>query len=364
MKSPFEYDKIVSKEHFYGRADELSKLFQVTQYSNNLLIHSKRRMGKSSLIQNFLQSFEDDTITLHVDIFDITTKEEFAKELLKALSNYQKTDIKKAIQNLTSLFKRVRVEPTIDPNTLEYSIKPIIATLSFEQMMEEFFNSIEILSKEKKIIIAIDEFQQIANLTDIKLDAFLRKYIQTRTNTSYIFLGSKRHLLTSLFEYKAPLYEMAEHFELQPLKINDIYTYSSQYLKIELSTVEYIYEKCDGETKTIQHILHLLYLQKELQVTIAMVDVALQEVINSKDASYRLLFDTLNNNQKTALKIVAKYQSGFFANEILDEYRIKKQTLQSSVEALFKKELIDKNDKNYFIPDRTFELWLQQIQFN
>ena len=54
-------------------------------------------------------------------------------------------------------------------------------------MMEDFFNAIDKLSKKNKVVIAIDEFQQIASIDDIRLDAFIRQYIQDRTNTSYIF---------------------------------------------------------------------------------------------------------------------------------------------------------------------------------
>lgn len=362
MSSPFPYDRLPLSNEFFGRVQETKKLLTAVQHSNNLLIHSKRRMGKSSLIKTFFEQTSKEYLSIYVDIFDITSKEDFAHKLLKALANAGKFDLKTTIKNLTSLFKRVRVEPTIDTNSLEYSIKPIIATLTFEEMIEDFFYSLNELSKTNKIILAIDEFQQIANITDVKLDAILRKYIQERNNISYIFLGSKRHLLTSLFEYKAPLYDLATPMLLEPLEINEIYEYAKKYLKISYELVEYIYAKSDGETKMIQNLLHLLYLQKEKEISKSMVEEALQEIINSKDGSYKLLFDTLNNNQKIALKIVGIYKKGFFANSVLQEYNIKKQTLQSSVDALFAKELIDKEDERYFIPDRSFELWIQRLQ--
>ncbi|QOG12608.1 AAA family ATPase [Arcobacter sp. FWKO B] len=361
MSSPFPYDRLPTQDEFFGRVAEFEKLSQTVKYSNNLLIYSKRRMGKSSLIKTFFEQNSKEYLTIYVDIFDITSKEDFAHKLLKALANAGKFDLKTTIKNLTSLFKRVRVEPTIDTNTLEYSIKPIIATLSFDEMMEDFFHSLNELSKTNKIIVAIDEFQQIASITDVKLDAMMRTYIQERQNISYVFLGSKRHLLTSLFEYKSPLYELATPMLLEPLDIDAIYEYSKKHLKVSYDIVEYIYDISDGETKMIQNILHLMYLQKEKEISKNMVDDALQEIINSKDGSYKLLFDTLGNNQKIALKIVGIYKKGFFANTILQEYNIKKQTLQSSVDALFAKELIDKEDDRYFIPDRAFELWVERL---
>lgn len=361
MFSPFPYDKISDNKCFFGRDKELKELEKTVKYSNNILIHSKRRMGKSSLISNFIEKHSKDYLCIYVDIFDMTSKEDFAYSLLKALSNSQESDLKAAIKTLTSLFKRVRVEPTIDPATLKYSIKPVIATLSFEQMMEDFFNSLNELAKTKQIVLAIDEFQQVATIKDIKLDAYLRTFIQNRKNISYIFLGSKRHLLTSLFEYKAPLYELANHFELQALKVADIYDYSKKYLKVSKENINYIYEKANGETKLIQNLLHLLYVYKIQNITEENIDELLNEIISSKEASFRIIYDSLNNNQKIALKIVGKYKSGFFVSEVLSEYNIKKQTLQSSINSLFTKEFIDKDADKYFIPDRTLELWIERI---
>lgn len=361
MFSPFPYDKISSGKSFFGREEEMAVLSKSVQYSNNLLIYSKRRMGKSSLIHHFFENQKNSSLCIYVDLFDITSKEDFAKSLLRGVTEATKGDLKSAIKKLTSLFKRVRVEPTIDPNTLEYSIRPIITTLSFEEMMEDFFHTIRELSRESQLIIALDEFQQIATITDVKLDAMLRKEIQIRENISYLFLGSKRHLLTSLFEYQAPLYEMATHFELLPLKFDAIFDYVTQYLKIDEATLRTICEITRYETKMMQNVFHLLYIQKEASVTKERIDVVVQEIINSKDSSYKIIFDTLNNNQKIALKVFAKYKSGFFAQSVLSEFNIKKQTLQSAFDALFKRELIDKDGETYFIPDRTLELWVERL---
>jgi len=361
MFSPFPYDKISSGELFFGRDEEMAVLEKSVQYANNLLIYSKRRMGKSSLIKTFFQKNKINAICIYIDIFEITSKEDFAKSLLRGVSNATKGDLKSVIKKLTSLFKRVRVEPTIDPTTFEYSIKPIVATLSFEEMMEDFFHTIRELSRESQVIIAIDEFQQIATITDVKLDAILRKEIQTRENVSYFFLGSKRHLLTSLFEYQAPLYEMATHYELQPLTFDAIRDYVTQHLKIDDEHLLIICDITKYETKMMQNVFHLLYLQKEESVSKERIDEAVQEIINSKDSSYKIIFDSMNNNQKIALKVIGRYKNGFFTQSVLQEFNIKKQTLQSALDALFKRELIDKDGDYYFIPDRTLELWVERL---
>jgi AAA+ ATPase superfamily predicted ATPase len=363
MHSPFSYDNIASEDNFFARNDELKRLDKIVKYSNNFLLFSKRRMGKTTLIKHFISTKQSEYICIYVDIFDITSKEDFASKLLNSLANSHNQDIKTTIKKLTNLFKRVRVEPTIDPQTLEYSIKPIVTTLSFEEMMDDFFNSIDKLSKNQKIIIAIDEFQQISTIKDIKLDAYMRRYIQEREDTSYIFLGSKRHLLTSLFSYKAPLFELAQHYELQALDIDEAYSYIKKHIDINMKLLEYLYERCDGETKLLLEILHNIYINKE-HISNEMIDITLKNILNSKDTTFRMLFDTLSNNQKIAIKIVVHHKKGVFSQTILQNYNIKKQTLQSAIEKLLLNELIDKNENGYFIPDRSFELWLQHNSQN
>ena len=359
MKTPFNYDNIAKDDNFFGRDKELLKLNDIAKYSNNILIYSKRRMGKTTLVKKFLDT-NDDYLPIYVDIFDITSKESFAKSLLKSLSNSTKLDLKNAIKKFTNLFKRVRVEPTINSETLEYSIKPIVTTLSFEEMIEDFFTTLTAIAKEKSVVIAIDEFQQIDTIKDVRIDAILRSYVQNRANITFILLGSKRHTLTELFSYKAPLYELAEHYELKGLEIDELYNYSKSYLNISRENIIYIHEQSDGETKLILHVLHLLFT-REKEITKSLINEIILEIISSKDASYRMVYDMLNNNQKTALKVVANYGNGFYAKEVLSEFNINKQSLQSAISSLFDKELVDKSGEIYFIPDRTFELWVSKL---
>lgn len=56
-----------------------------------------------------------------------------------------------------------------------------------------------------------------------------------------------------------------------------------------------MYVKSDCETKIIQQILYLLYIQKE--ITKEEINIVIKEIINSKDFNYKLLFYTLENGE-------------------------------------------------------------------
>ena len=218
--------------------------------------------------------------------------------------------------------------------------------------------------QSKKIIIAIDEFQQISTIKDKNIDALFRKYVQDKRseNISYIFLGSKRHLLTSLFEYGSPMFELATPLELNPIDVEDIYNYVLKFISLDKKIIIYIYNLCDGETKLIQHILFLLHLKyKKVSIDEDIVEEILDEILSYKTSIYRALLDTFTVNQKKTLKLILKYKNGLFSRDILNEQNLSKNVMQSAINSLLDREILDKSEDVFFIPDRAFELWGKRV---
>lgn len=360
MKTPFPFEYIADSNSFYGRKKEVENLVSHIESSTNVLLFSKRRMGKSTLIKNVFSKLEKKYTVIYIDIFNIITAQDFAKLLLKGITDSQKGDITKSIKWLSNLFKRIRVEPTFDPNTSKMGIKPVIADLPFEELMEDAFNALFEMSKKKNIALAIDEFQQISTIKDVKIDAILRKYMQEPYNISYIFSGSKRNILNSLFAYKAPLYEMATPYSLKSISLDEIYSYAKKHLDISKKSVEYMYEIAQGETKLIQMILHKAYLEAK-KVDEKIIENAIADILVSKNDHYKSLFELFSTNQKKAFKLLSKYKKEMFSNHVLKEENISRASMQSSLKQLYDKEFIDREDDIWFIPDRAFELWGEMV---
>ncbi len=362
MQTPFPFETIAPKEYFYGRQKELDELKSHIKNSTNVLLFSKRRMGKSTLIKNLFKEIEKDYTVIYVDIYNIITAEDFGNLLLNAITKSQKGDIKTAMQKLSKFFKKTRVEPTFDPQTGEMGIRAVASSLSFDELMEDSFSALFKLASEKNVVLAIDEFQQIADIKDIKIDAILRKYMQEAHNISYIFLGSKRNILNSLFAYKSPLYSMATPMSLKELELDDIYNYSKNYLDISKEVVEYIYNLSAKETKLIQMILHRIYINKDSieKIDENLVDKVVDTILISKNDHYKMLFEFFSTNQKKAFKLLSKYSKELFSEKVLQEENISRPSMQSSLNQLFAKEFIDREDGDYFIPDRAFELWAKK----
>ncbi len=336
--------------------------FPFETIASNVLLFSKRRIGKRTLIKNIFEELGNDYIVIYIDIYNIITAEDFGSLLLKGITASQKGDVLASIKKLTAFFKRTRVEPTFDPKTGKMGITAVTNNLSFDELIEDSFSALFKMAKDKNVVLAIDEFQQISNIKDVKIDAILRKYMQESNNMSYIFSGSKRNILNSLFAYKAPLYSMATPLSLQALKIEDIYKYAKKYLAISKKNIEYLYEISAGETKLIQMILHRIYIDKQniKTINIDLIDKIVDEILISKDDHYKALFEVFSTNQKKAFKLLGKYNKNLFSQKILHEENISRTSMQSSLKQLFTKEYVDKEDGIYFIPDRTFELWARK----
>ncbi len=363
MNTPFPYEYIAEDKSFYGREKEVLQIKEHIENSTNILLFSKRRMGKSTLIKNVFSKIEKDFTVIYIDIFNIITAKDFAEILLKGITNAQKGDITKTIKQVTKILKKTRIEPSFDMRSGKMSISPVVLNSTFEEIIEDAFALLFELAKKTNVVLAIDEFQQISTIKEKKIDALLRKYIQEAHNISYIFLGSKRNILNSLFQYKAPLYEMATPMLLKSISIEDIYNYSKKHISISKDTAEYIYSLSDGETKLIQMILHKAYIlnAKKKETTIEIIDDLLDEILITKNDHYKSLFEIFSTNQKKAFKLLSKYKVELFSKEVLKQEDISRASMQSSLNQLYTKEFVDKEDDIWFIPDRTFELWGEKV---
>ena len=87
-RSPFKYGVTVSKSAFTNREKETEKLFNNLTQGINTTIISPRRWGKSSLVEkviNDINSQFSDVKTVLIDLFTVSSEEEFLEEFAKGV---------------------------------------------------------------------------------------------------------------------------------------------------------------------------------------------------------------------------------------------------------------------------------------
>ena len=236
--------------------------------------------------------------------------------------------------------------------------------------LDEIFEYLR--NADKPCLVAIDEFQQIMKYTDSpNIEATLRTYIQKCINATFIFSGSKRHLMGEIFTSPArPFYQSVLIMNLRPISLEK-YTEFAQFQfekygkHIEPAVVADIYQRFDAVTSCIQRMLNVLFLKTPSgeQCTTMMVDGAISYILDMFTETYTDLLDKIPEKQREVFLAIAREGK---ATSITSKAFIKRHHLQTvsvvtaAVRSLLDKDFITQEKSVYMIYDPFFSLWLQQ----
>ena len=113
---------------------------------------------------------------------------------------------------------------------------------------------VKVKMSQNTCIVAIDEFQQIGSYAEKNVEALLRTRIQQCKQTMFIFSGSKRHLMSNMFNTSSkPFYQSAISMGLEPIPM-DVYAdfacrmFKERDKEVDISVVERVYNMCEGCT--------------------------------------------------------------------------------------------------------------------
>jgi len=80
MQNPFVYGKEVSRENFCNRLSEIKELLRDISNSQNVIIFSQRRFGKTSLIKRVFDDLDlSQIIPIYVDLYPVLSEEDFIR---------------------------------------------------------------------------------------------------------------------------------------------------------------------------------------------------------------------------------------------------------------------------------------------
>ena len=222
QENPFILEPFKSVEYFCDRERETREIINNISNGRNTTLISPRRLGKTGLIFRVFEEIrllELQYETIYADISDTQNLDEF----IKALSDAVVSKLKKqqGISDFFNALKSVRPLIGLDPIT---GSPQISFTFSNESQKQDTL--IEVLTylenHPQKIVLAIDEFQQIREYEGVNMEAVLRKNIQHLHNVRFIFCGSKKHTMTDMFtNAKKPFYEsIYQNFQLMFMGIS------------------------------------------------------------------------------------------------------------------------------------------------
>lgn len=267
MKRLFLTGVPVTGDDMVDRDKELKELKSLMDMGQSVVIISPRRFGKTSLILESLDRLKKKFFTVYIDLFRITTKRELAEAIIDGVFSNKKLPnlVKKVRESWLELLKKVEFKVVLED--FEATLKLLTADRE-EELLNHALDLPEQFSKKygKPIIIAFDEFSEVARLDGDQLLRKMRSYFQLHKNAVYIFSGSHESLMNDIFtDKKAAFYKFARILTLDSIDRRAFEEYITSKFKsvgitIPSDSLDFILEKTACHPYYTLKVCQTLYL--------------------------------------------------------------------------------------------------------
>ncbi|MCB0806735.1 MAG: ATPase, partial [Bacteroidales bacterium] len=223
MEMPFIFGKLALEQNFTDREKEIEHLKQNFTGGINTILISPRRWGKSSLVQKAgkeAAKSDKNLRMVYIDLYNIRREEDFYKYLSEKVLSAVSNKLEELAENAKKFLKQWIPKISFTPDAQQ----EVSFGLDWQQVKkqpDEILNLAETIALEKnlKIMICIDEFQNIGYFNDpLAFQKKIRSHWQKHQNTSYCLYGSKRHMMMEVFASPSmPFYKFGDLMFLQKI---------------------------------------------------------------------------------------------------------------------------------------------------
>ena len=333
LNNPFVIYGYKGAEYFCDRQKETETIMRALHNERNVALISPRRIGKTGLIHHAFAQITNE----HPDIRCF----------------YMDINATRNLQQFVELFAKT------------FSI-----TVSNEQKEESLKHVLDYLKdSDKRIYVAIDEFQQISEYPEKNVEALLRSHIQFIPNVVFVFAGSKQHIMAEMFtSAKRPFYQSSQMLSLSPIDKKVYCEFANNLMekkcmKLSEDVFGYVYDVVDGQTWYVQHILNRLYdIGGEIDIRI--VNDTIMTSVMEQEVAFLNYYESLTYNQSQLLLAIARDKA---VESVLSQDFIHRHGLPASssvslaLKALIEREFVYKYNGKFIIYDRFFAIWLRNL---
>ena len=368
---PFIFGVAASGENFTDRKNETARLLTNFRHGVNTVLISPRRWGKTSLVQKVAALAQsDDLRVVYLDIFSCRSDKDFYDAFASAVLRQTSSKWKEWVENAKSFLSRIRPKISFGSDSVaEFSVSLEMDPQSDD--VAEILQLPEKIAQEKgvKIVVCIDEFQQIAEFKDSKtFQKRLRTVWQLQKNVSYCLFGSKKHLMNELFEKKSlPFYKFGDAIYLQRIPATDWVDYICERFKATGKTIspELAERACvavECHSSYVQQLAWLIWVNADKIATEKDFEEAYRDILAQNTPLFEKLTENLSSYQMNFLRaIIDGVRKEFSAQEVVQKYKLGSSANVAIVKrALVKKEIVEIEKREVIISDPLLKVWLKQ----
>jgi len=374
--NPFSYGKIVRDQQFYDREDPFSTILSTISGGNNVVLYAPRRYGKSSLVMKVMQELElKGTPCVYLDLMRACSADDFIRLYARNIYKRQASLFEKGLQQVMEWMKRLRPQVTLDDQGKPELVLDFSPNQLTSEMISNVFDLPERLSaRQGRMVIILDEFQEIAAFSDqFPLERIFRSCMQQHRQVTYLFLGSKTHLLQQMFSKRSrPFYQSAKTLSLGKPPFGESIAFvnkrfSDAGITLSKASAKRIVQEAANIPYYIQFLASELFQQmvdkSKKVLSEEDVQVACRNISSLKSDLYEEHFGGLSMNQRKLIHALAAEGVLRFTEAYRLRYHLPvSSSINSAVKQLLEQGHIEKQEHGYELADPFFKLWLLQLQ--
>ncbi len=373
MITPFIFGKIAGEHQFIDREKEQERMGVNFRSGLNTILMSPRRWGKSSLVNHVAENIERENSQIRIctlDLFSVNNEQQFYEALVKEVLKKSSTRWEEWLQTGREFIKGVVpvLSVGIDPVS-DFNVKFEIHDKKTD--FNELLNITERIAIQKKIrfVICIDEFQKLAGFHDsLFLQQKLRSVWQKQKYTSYCLYGSKRHLISDMFQNQSmPFYRFGDTMYLGKIEETHWISFISESFdkhnkKINLPDIKLLIEKAQNHPYYVQQLAHQVFINTTKTASSEIIEKAVEDIFLYNEVMYRRELENLTGLQINLLVAIANGESKINSKEIVKKYKLGTPgNVQRLKKTLEDKEIIDFFETKPEFIDPLFALWIREF---
>ena len=242
---------------------------------------------------------------------------------------------------------------------------------SSEKTLEEIFAFLE--ASDKTCVIAIDEFQQVADYPDgQRTVAKIRTEVQKCKKTRFIFAGSNRRMMEKLFNNPSePFFMSCSPVPLYAIDRQKYFDFAKAHFNkagknISEDCFNTIYNLFDGHTWYVQYVLNRVFEMTEEKETASkvMIGEALDYILGVYNVTFQDLYVQYSERQRALLLAVAREGKvgEILSSEFMTAHNLRSSSsVQGALRPLIENEAIVREESGYYVGNRFFSLWMKRM---
>jgi AAA+ ATPase superfamily predicted ATPase len=373
MESPFQFGTLATKENFIDRNEDRAMLKQLLTSHINVMLISPRRWGKSSLVKRSMEeltSEKNDIKVCFIDAFSISSEAEFYRTFASKVIECASTKFEKWAEDAKNLLNGVIPQLVIKDQVTDF----MAFDIKFKPEEKDKLTILQLpetLAKKKgiKIIVCIDEFQQLSNLAEYKdMEGKMRSVWQQQEQTTYCLYGSKRHMMMDIFNNSNnPFYRFGQVVFLDKITKNNWMPFIIEGFRKTNKHIseDYASQICDiveCHSWYLQQLSFFIWTKTEKEVTADDFNYGVKQLLNINTPMFQSDSNKLTPAQLELLRAIAAGETKFSSAEVNSKYNLgNPNTLAKNKRSLQEQDIIEKTKDNTFhFVDPIFKLWIEK----